>query len=189
MDNILSFTHKTLAAHIRGGDTVLDGTAGNGHDTAFLAKLVGENGKVFAFDIQPQALENTRRRLQVAGLAERVQLLPVGHQHLDDYVPDGITAAVFNFGYLPGGDKSCTTKTANSLAALNAALGKLAHGGVLCAVLYSGHPEGAAEAAAISAWAEQLPQEMFQVLHYRFINRRNHPPSLIAIEKQAPKPR
>lgn len=184
LDNIIPFAHKILAAHIRNGDTVVDGTAGNGHDTAHLAKLVGENGRVFAFDIQPRALENTFTRLQAAGLTQQVTLLPVGHQFLSDYVPDGITAAIFNFGYLPGGDKSLTTTVSGSLAALNAALNKLSDGGLLCAVLYSGHAEGALETEQIIHWAQQLPQEHYQVLHYQFINRRNHPPCLIVIEKR-----
>ena len=33
-----------LARHIRPGDTVVDATMGNGHDTCFLAELVGESG-------------------------------------------------------------------------------------------------------------------------------------------------
>lgn len=38
------------------GDTVIDATAGNGHDTVFLAQLVGRQGRVWAFDVQSSAL-------------------------------------------------------------------------------------------------------------------------------------
>ena len=48
------------------GDTVIDATMGNGHDTLTLCELVGESGCVHAFDVQPQAVENTRVRLTEA---------------------------------------------------------------------------------------------------------------------------
>ena len=42
----------------------MDATVGNGHDTVFLARLVGETGKVIGFDIQEQAIKNTTERLE-----------------------------------------------------------------------------------------------------------------------------
>lgn len=42
---------------------MLDATCGNGHDTLFLANLVGPNGTVYAFDIQEEAIEHTTARL------------------------------------------------------------------------------------------------------------------------------
>jgi len=36
--------------------------------------------------------------------------------------------------------------------------------------------------------AAALPQEQYQVLHYRFTNQRNYPPQLLAIEKHIRKP-
>ena len=42
---------------------MVDGTLGNGHDTVFLAKLVGPNGHVYGFDIQEQAIVSTKKRL------------------------------------------------------------------------------------------------------------------------------
>ena len=44
---------------VKPGDWALDGTAGNGHDTLFLVNLVGDAGKVFAFDVQKSSLEKT----------------------------------------------------------------------------------------------------------------------------------
>ena len=71
---------------------------------------------------------------------------------------------------------------------MQAAAALLAESGLLTAVVYSGHPAGRAEAAAIEQWAAALPQEQYQVLHYRFTNQRNHPPQLLAIEKRIRKP-
>ena len=62
--NSLGLTHAFLADRVRPGDFCIDATAGNGHDTVFLCSLVGETGRVLAFDIQPPAVENTNARLQ-----------------------------------------------------------------------------------------------------------------------------
>lgn len=51
----------------------IDATAGNGHDTLFLANELGAGGQVAAFDIQLTALEQTAQRLRSAGI-KSVQL-------------------------------------------------------------------------------------------------------------------
>ncbi|WP_373740333.1 class I SAM-dependent methyltransferase [Neisseria sp.] len=183
LDNILPFAHKLLKARIRQGDTVLDGTAGNGHDTLLLAQCTGAGGTVWAFDIQPAAIAATRARLETAGAAAQVRLVCAGHETLAAHVCEPLAAAVFNFGWLPGGDKTLTTRTDTSLTALDAALRLLAPDGLLLAALYPGHEAGQHEAAAVSAWAASLPQQRFAVLEYRFTNRRNRPPFLLAVER------
>ena len=183
LDNIIPFAHKLLRTALSEGGRALDGTAGNGHDTQLLAECVGEGGKVWAFDVQAQALASTQGRLNAAGLAQRVMLIADGHQHLAQYIHEPLDAAVFNFGWLPGGDKSRTTAAATSLAALDAALALLNKSGLLMAVLYPGHEAGRQEAAAVEAWAQALPQRQYAVLRYGFINQRNSPPYLLAIEK------
>ena len=47
----------SLANGSKEGDYAVDATLGNGHDTCFLAKIVGDNGKVFGFDIQKRQLK------------------------------------------------------------------------------------------------------------------------------------
>lgn len=184
----LAFARQLIEGRLKNGGRALDGTAGNGRDTLFLAQLVGGNGKVWAFDIQAQALSNTAGLLRENGVEERVELIAASHADLADYVREPLDAAMFNFGYLPGGDKTVTTKADSSVRAMQAAAALLAEGGLLTAVVYSGHPAGLAEAAAIEQWAAALPQEQYQVLHYRFTNQRNHPPQLLAIEKRIRKP-
>ena len=41
---------------ISNGDIVIDATMGNGYDTKYLAEKVGENGFVYSFDIQEEAI-------------------------------------------------------------------------------------------------------------------------------------
>lgn len=184
----LAFARQLIEGRLKNGGRALDGTAGNGRDTLFLAQLAGGSGKVWAFDIQAQALSNTAGLLRENGVEERVELIAASHADLADYVREPLNAAMFNFGYLPGGDKTVTTKADSSVRAMQAAAALLAEGGLLTAVVYSGHPAGLAEAAAIEQWAAALPQEQYQVLHYRFTNQRNHPPQLLAIEKRIRKP-
>ena len=184
----LAFARQLIKGRLKNGGRALDGTAGNGRDTLFLAQLAGGSGKVWAFDIQAQALSNTAGLLRENGVEERVELIAASHADLADYVREPLDAAMFNFGYLPGGDKTVTTKADSSVRAMQAAAALLAEGGLLTAVVYSGHPAGRAEAAAIEPWAAALPQEQYQVLHYRFTNQRNHPPQLLAIEKRIRKP-
>ena len=117
-----------------------------------------------------------------------MELIAASHADLADYVREPLDAAMFNFGYLPGGDKTVTTKADSSVRVMQTAAALLAEGGLLTAVVYSGHPAGRAEAAAIEQWAAALPQEQYQVLNYRFTNQRNHPPQLLAIEKRIRKP-
>lgn len=184
----LAFARQLIEGRLKNGGRALDGTAGNGRDTLFLAQLAGGSGKVWAFDIQAQALTNTAGLLRENGVEGQVELISASHADLADYVREPLDAAMFNFGYLPGGDKTVTTTADSSVRAMQAAAALLAEGGLLTAVVYSGHPAGLAEAAAIEQWAAALPQEQYQVLHYRFTNQRNYPPQLLAIEKHIRKP-
>ena len=65
---------------LREGDVAVDATMGNSGDTAFLCKLVGETGRVYAFDVQEEALERTAARLEAAGLRARATLILAGHE-------------------------------------------------------------------------------------------------------------
>ncbi len=183
LNNIVPFTHDLLRRSIGPGESVLDGTAGNGHDTLLLARCVGAEGKVWAFDVQRQALVQTAARLADAGIQAQVEYVCAGHETLAEYIGEPLAAAVFNFGWLPGGDKTLTTQADTSIRALNAALVLLKPGGLLAAVLYPGHEAGYSEANTVEAWAANLPQQQYAVLKYGFINQKNRPPYLLAIEK------
>ncbi|MGC4432248.1 class I SAM-dependent methyltransferase, partial [Streptococcus suis] len=74
-------------------------------------------GKVYAFDIQKQALDKTSQLLESQGLTN-AELILDGHETLDHYVDEPITAAIFNLGYLPSADKSLITKPSTTLEAL-----------------------------------------------------------------------
>lgn len=112
----LKYSHVLLKQVVQRGDNVIDATMGNGNDTAFLAKLVGDHGNVYAFDIQDQALQKTKQRLIKSNLTKSVTLYHTGHQHILDTIGmTSISAAIFNLGYLPGGNKKNYYSTDNDV--------------------------------------------------------------------------
>ncbi|AOM82105.1 SAM-dependent methyltransferase, MraW methylase family [Salisediminibacterium beveridgei] len=164
----------------------MDATVGNGHDTAFLAELVGPSGEVYGFDIQQQAIEAAHVRLQEAGTLDHVRLIQDGHETIPDYLPvaKSVQGAVFNLGYLPGADKSVITLPDTTLTALKALMKRLTKGGIIVLVVYHGHPGGANERDALRHFTQRLPQSSWHVLEYGFTNQINHPPFIIALEKK-----
>ncbi|WP_028545992.1 class I SAM-dependent methyltransferase [Paenibacillus taiwanensis] len=190
--SVLSYAQQVVKERVHLGDLVVDATMGTGVDTLFLARLVGERGHVAAFDIQQEALRLTTERLHAAlGVdgAKHVALRHASHASMPALLPPswlGQTAAVmFNLGFLPAAeaDKSVMTEPGSTLAALEGALSLLRPGGVLSVVLYPGHEGGDREAAAVEAWAEQLPAHAGQAVVYRMVQRQ-HAPYVIAIEKR-----
>jgi tRNA1(Val) A37 N6-methylase TrmN6 len=138
--------HLILRGFLRDGDHAVDATAGNGHDTLFLAQCVGPTGHVHAIDIQQAAIAQARTRIDQAHLTNRVSWHVADHRHMAALLPKGKFAAVlFNLGYLPGGDHQKTTSRASTLPALQAAATLLHPGGLLSVLCYPGHPEGAEE--------------------------------------------
>lgn len=152
--------HEILATRLGPGDPVVDATAGNGHDTLFLARCVNPGGRVFVFDIQPQALANTARRLADAGLSGHVTLLQCGHEQMRENLPaethGRLAAVMFNLGYLPGGDKRLTTAPSTTLAALAQAAALLAPHGTLSVLGYRQHAGGREESEAVRRALENL---------------------------------
>lgn len=188
MERILPFAKSLLAKSVKHGDIVVDATLGNGHDTVFLANLVGETGRVYGFDVQADAVLAAEERLRSHGLLDRVTLFHKGHENLYECVPkeyDGkITGAIFNLGYLPGSDKTVVTKPDSTIAAVEQLLQIMAPEGIIVIVIYHGHPGGAQERDQLMKYCEQVDQNAAHVLQYRFINQKNNPPFIIAIEKR-----
>ncbi len=149
--------HEAVRAVVQAGDHVIDATAGNGRDTCFLADLVGPDGRVFAFDIQEEAIISTRSRLVAQDLKdERVILVHASHVTLRRYIERPIVAVMFNLGYLPGGDHGYRTCREETLVALAEGWNILQEGGVMSVVCYRGHPGGMEEGEGVLEFAEKL---------------------------------
>ena len=165
------------------GARVIDATLGGGGDTLALCELVGAEGRVYGFDIQPDAVRRTRARLDEAGLAERAELICASHARMEEYVHEPVDAVLFNLGWLPGGDKSVTTLTDSTLSAVNAALRLLRPGGLLTICVYPGHAEGARELEALLDWAAHLDGRAYQAMARRYLNQPANTPVLLAVTR------
>ncbi len=64
---------KILGPYVGEGMTVVDLGCGGGYYTAELARLIGENGKVIAADLQQGMLDRTVANVIKAGLGKRVE--------------------------------------------------------------------------------------------------------------------
>ena len=160
-------------------DTVIDATCGNGHDTLFLAELVPD-GKVYSFDIQEIALLNAKDKTSAF---HNIKYILDSHARVDKYVNSKISAAMFNLGYLPSGDKSITTKKDSTLEAIDKMFDLLKIGGRIIIVVYHGHDAGKEEKEALETHLQQYDQTHAQVLRYEFMNFKNNAPFLLVVEK------
>ena len=153
--------HAEVCRHLYAGAYTIDATAGNGHDTLFLARQTGQGGSVHSFDIQPEAIEATRLLLEQSGLSHLATFHSCGHEKMKEALPPNLevnTAAIlFNLGYLPGGDKSITTKVSTTLDALHQSWKSyLSPRGILSILVYPGHAAGQQEAEAVQDWLARL---------------------------------
>lgn len=165
----VKFVQDFLAARLADPRLCIDATCGNGGDTAFLCRLVGKEGRVLGFDIQPEAIASTRQNLARKGLA--AELHCDSHANLLQYVQPGTADAVmFNFGWLPGADHGVFSHAQSSIPALEAALEALRPGGVLSAILYSGKVIGSDEKTEILQWMRSRPLKQCTALVCGFAN-------------------
>lgn len=183
LKNAVGISHRIIEEVVGDGDLVVDASCGRGNDTVFLARLVGENGKVYAFDIQDSAIKSTHDLLLEKDLLDRVILIEEDHRNIPGHLGNGVKACMFNLGYLPGGDHKIKTEASSTLEALKGCMGILAERGIITLVFYPGHSGGQEEMELIGDYLSGLPQQDFEVSEICFINQLNNPPQIIIVEK------
>jgi len=181
--SVVEFSHQLLSTVVHEGSSVIDATAGNGKDTLFLAKLVGETGRVYAFDIQEGAIEKTQNLLESHGMKNRVHLIHSGHELMDKYINGQVQGVLFNLGYLPGGDHKIVTSPNTTISALKKSVHLLSQGGVLSIAVYWGHPGGLEEKNVVDEWVEELSPREWDVMKITFPNK-NMAPYVIGVQKK-----
>lgn len=181
---ITEWCHHFIREHVKQGDICIDATAGNGNDTLLLCELVGEHGKVLAFDIQKEAVENTKKRLEERGVSKQAEVLLESHINMSHYADaDSVSCIVFNFGYLPGGDHTLATKKDTSISAIYEGLKLLTKGGMMSLCIYSGGDSGFEERDGILAELKKLDKNHYLVIVSEYYNRPNNPPIPVMIIK------
>ena len=179
MDKVLRFSHRLLEEVLTNDDISVDMTCGAGNDTLFLAKI---SKKVYAFDIQEEAIKLTKEKTKDYN---NIEYILDSHVRANSYLnKEKIKGVIFNLGYLPNGDKSLTTKALDTVSAIKNILPLLEKGGIVVICLYPGHSEGKKESEEVIKMVKTLNQKEFEVLKYEYINQIHEPPFLIAIEKK-----
>lgn len=183
--NAVFMSHILLKPYAAQAHLLVDMTCGNGHDTAFLAKYMPEDAQLYAFDIQPLAVEKTKQRLQAEGLGGKKVCCQCGsHDELIAKVQDNIDIIVFNLGYLPSGDHQIHTKTEITLKAVKICLNKIAINGIIMLAAYPGTEAGAQEAKALHEFLQTVPQKDFDISSWQPINQVHQPPILYIVQKR-----
>ncbi len=173
----LDIAHGMIADHVKPGDICIDATAGRGRDTAFLCSLVGEGGRVTAFDIQSDAVESTNALLAEQGYSGIGRAVLDSHANIDNYEEAGtVSCIVYNFGWLPGGDHNVFTLPDSSIESLTKALELLMPGGMISMCIYYGRQNGFEERDRLMEFLEGLDHCRFSSYVGSFVNRPNCPP-------------
>ena len=176
MVNLTDLHKHFILEHLKPGDVAVDFTMGNGNDTLFLSNAVGQSGRVYAFDIQPLALESTRAHLTECGAPENYTLICDSHHNVKKYVTEPIKAGIFNLGYLPrSGNKAKTTMRETTMPAVEAAIELLAPDGVLIVAIYPGHEEGALEGDMLREYFKTLSKYRICPSEFRILNSPDSP--------------
>ncbi|NMB18150.1 MAG: methyltransferase domain-containing protein [Erysipelothrix sp.] len=143
--SLLKQVHHWILKNNQIFDKAIDMTAGNGHDTYFLASHFNE---VIAVDIQKQAIESTQNRLREF---QNVTYLLKDHSQID--FTSTINGAMYNLGYLPHSDKSIITTANSTIKSLDNLFPYLTD--FITITCYIGHDGGKEEHEAVLNWIEK----------------------------------
>ncbi len=173
--DLLDMHKYFITQHLHEGDVAVDYTMGNGHDTEFLSKTVGESGKVYAFDIQLAALNSTAKNLAAAGCPDNYTLFCASHHRVKEFVTEKVKAGMFNLGYLPGSDKKITTMRDTTLAAIDAAIELMDKDAIILIAVYPGHAEGDIEGQLVGEKLSKLDRKQYTVACFKMVNSPTSP--------------
>lgn len=177
MIGILQLAKDRLTENANPKGTYVDFTMGRGRDTLFLCRLAPQ-GRVYAFDIQQAALDQTAELLAKNGI-ENATLIKDSHDHFADYVTGEIDGGLFNLGFLPGGDRDVTTQRGSTAAAVKLAMRALKRGGALGVAVYPGHEEGRLEGEMLQSFFAGVDKKDFDIFIYRLLNVAESPYMMI----------
>ena len=191
--SIVPWSQKLACEVLQPGDLAVDLTAGKGRDTLALAKAVGPEGQVVAFDLQTAAIEQTSVLLQNHDFTVNrwpvdqplpkqagIFLIQACHSTLDKVLQHPVKVIMANLGYLPGGDQAVVTRPDSTLAALRQSLEALAPGGRLVVTIYPSHRGGEEESFAVKTFFSRLSRDQWQVLSLNAANHSEAPYLLVA---------
>lgn len=164
----------------------IDATSGRGTDTLTLARMMGPRGKVYAFDIQQTAIDETVEKYNMAREMDLAQLDARCESHEDlgvlGLAEGSVCCITYNLGWYPGGKRDIVTKPSSTLKSLESAEKLVAVGGVISVMAYLGHEGGADEEKSVNEWARQLCAKTWSCSWVSYPNR-NTAPKLLTCER------
>ena len=175
-------THLLISHVLKEGCVAVDATCGNGFDTLFLSKLVGDTGQVYAYDIQESAITNSKNLTKDSN---NITFHLKSHEFIEE---SNIDVVLFNLGFLPNGDKSITTLKDSTLTSIKNLVSRFdenpnMHIFIVC---YPGHNEGFLESEALLTYTKTLDSKKFLVTTYIPTNQKNAPFLITINKKQKP---
>lgn len=176
LGNITELSHNIVKEYGRDFSTAIDATLGNGGDCDFLSDRFK---KVYAFDIQKTAVEQYKLKNK-----SNVEVIKDSHSNMKEYIKEAVDVIMFNLGFLPGGDKTITTKKDTTLMAIKDSLELLKSGGLLLIAVYVGHEEGEKEGKELMEFLSKLSKSQYGVMLHKVINRSSSAPYLLVVEKK-----
>ncbi len=176
--SITEISHLYLKHIVNPTDIIIDATMGHGFDTIFLSSLCA---KVYAFDIQEDAIASTSNKLKELNI-KNVEVTLDSHENYKKYV-DKFHGAIFNLGYLPKGDKSITTNAFVTIKTISSMLDHIEPHGFIIIVVYPGHEEGYLESLEINQYLETLNPKQYKILKTELPYQDNKPPYILWITK------
>ncbi|PKR78148.1 16S rRNA (cytosine(1402)-N(4))-methyltransferase [Halalkalibacillus sediminis] len=187
MKSIIPLAHSILEESLREGDIVVDATLGNGHDSLFLSKIVRKEGAVYGFDIQEEAILQSKKLFQQED-AQNIYTFNIGHENAADLLKqkevESIDGVIFNLGYLPGGDHTVTTLSRTTIIAFNDLFELLKPNKYIVFVVYPGHEQGNHESDSLVSHLSKIPAKDADIAKYQMVNRSEAAPYVIAVFKK-----
>ncbi|MGL5043210.1 MAG: class I SAM-dependent methyltransferase [Culicoidibacterales bacterium] len=181
----IPFVHMLLKKHLTPASYVIDATCGNGHDSLFMASLLGYRGRLFGFDIQQRALDQTR--IKLAGSLPRFELFCLSHDNMYEQLEPflgKIDLVVFNLGFYPNHPHEITTMIKSTYSAILQAICLLKRKGLLIVVAYPGHENGAIESQMLSQLFTKADPNKYFITKYQQTNGFSPTPIVYTIEQK-----
>lgn len=172
---------------IQFGDTVIDATCGNGHDSLTLGRLCMSPlkiGKLVCIDIQQLAIDATKERLQkdlqdYRLYQDRISYHCQSHETFpSNIVNETVSAITYNLGYLPRAGRvdfvvgqGPITTASTSIQSISNAMMLVKVGGLMTITCYRGHDGGKEEYEAVNDLCMALDPERWRVYSHVPANR------------------
>jgi Predicted S-adenosylmethionine-dependent methyltransferase involved in cell envelope biogenesis len=162
--SINTIAHEWMETILTPNSVAVDATAGNGKDTYFLARRCQ---KVYAFDIQTQAIENSKNYNKDF---TNISYLCDSHENMNAYVLEKVDLIIFNLGYLPGSNHDITTNATSTKKALRNSMEILKPNGSIIITSYIGHPGGLEEYHEVRNEATLLQLKLIKTFQYENVS-------------------